>query len=158
MTAQETLLRSMAPTGNLFLLLTLTEMRKQGLTYLAFYVLQRTVKDRQSSEYWLRRETGLEDYEVSRACNFLVKSGLVVSRRGESDRRVRVLTSTDPGRVVVERILRSAAQQFEDGVPGSGRIRRLTETAEHLRLANDTLFGPLQLMFFDSDHWDGDEP
>jgi len=54
----------MAPSGNLFLLLTLPEMRRQGLTYLAFYALQRTVDVGEFSEYWLRRETGLEDYEV----------------------------------------------------------------------------------------------
>ena len=37
------LLRAIAPPGNLFLLLTLEELRRQELTFIAFYVLQRTI-------------------------------------------------------------------------------------------------------------------
>ena len=56
MTRHESFLRALAPAGNLFLLLTLPEMRRQGITYLAFYALQRTVDESGYSEYQLRRE------------------------------------------------------------------------------------------------------
>ena len=158
MTQQEALVRSMAPSGNLFLLLTLPEMRKQGLTYLAFYALQRTVEVGDFSEYWLRRETGLEDYEVSRACTFLAKSGLVEIKKADSDRRKRMLTPTVRGRGVIHKILTAAARRFEDGVPGAGRIRRLAETTQFLRDANQILLGPLQMSFFDTDYFDDDTP
>ena len=75
------LLRSIAPSGNLFLLLTLQEFRRQGLTYVAFYVLQRAMEPSRGFVSALRQETGLADYEVSRACKFLEGSGLVVMPR-----------------------------------------------------------------------------
>ena len=90
-------LRAIAPSGNLFLLLTLQELRKQGLTFIAFYALQRTIEYSGSSASALRQETGLEDYEISRACKFLESSGLVVIGRAEEDRRVRVLRPTKLG-------------------------------------------------------------
>jgi hypothetical protein len=92
------------PPGNLFLLLTLPKMRRQGLIYLSFYALQRTVKEREILEVLLRRETGLADYEVSRACKFPAKSGLVEARKADHDKRVRVLTPAVRGRGVVERL------------------------------------------------------
>jgi hypothetical protein len=39
------LIEALAPTANLFLLVTLPELRNQGLTFLAFYVLQRIVEE-----------------------------------------------------------------------------------------------------------------
>src|ERR1017187_10616698 len=87
----EQFLRAVAPSGNLFLLLTLQELRKQGLTFIAFYVLQRTIEYLGTSASALRQETGLADYEISRACKFLVGSGLAVMTRDEKDKRVRLL-------------------------------------------------------------------
>src|ERR1039458_8444675 len=88
------LLRALAPSGNLFLLLSLQELRRQGLTYIAFYVLQRTIEDPGSYASALRQETGLADYEVSRACKSLVSNGMVVLSRDETDGRVRILRPT----------------------------------------------------------------
>jgi hypothetical protein len=50
---------------------------------LAFYILQRTIEERAFFELWVRRETGLDDYEVSRACTFLARSGLIEKRNTE---------------------------------------------------------------------------
>jgi hypothetical protein len=47
-----------------------------------------------SFELALRREMGLADFEVSRACKFLASSGLIVIGRSENGRRVRMLTPT----------------------------------------------------------------
>src|ERR1039457_4317560 len=93
----EQFLRAVAPSGNLFLLLTLQELRRQGLTYIAFYVLQRTMESAGSSVTALRQETGLADYEISRACKSLVESKLVVISPDEQDRRVRVIRPTKEG-------------------------------------------------------------
>ena len=38
------LIRSIAPSGNLFLLLLLQELRHQGITFIAFYALQRVIE------------------------------------------------------------------------------------------------------------------
>ena len=38
------LVRSIAPAGNIFLLASLSELRRQGLTYLAFSGLQRVIR------------------------------------------------------------------------------------------------------------------
>jgi len=148
----------MAPSGNLFLLLTLSEMRRQGLTYLAFYALQRIVKEGAFLEFLLRRETGLEDYEVSRACTFLAKSGLVEVRKADYDGRARALTPTARGRGVVDKVMSAAARRFDDAVLGAGRIRRLAEATLHLKEGNQILLGPLQISFFDSDLMDDDSP
>ena len=72
----------MACPVNFFLVLTQPELRRQGMSFLSLYALQRAVErakdpDGPYSEQWLRSETGLEDYETSRACTLLVRSGLV---------------------------------------------------------------------------------
>jgi DNA-binding MarR family transcriptional regulator len=141
----------MAPSGNLFLLLSLPELRRQGMTFLAFYILQRTIEEREFFELWARKETGLDDYEVSRACSFLAQSGLIQKRKYERDARVRVLTPTDRGVRVQDKILSAAAGRLEDGLPRSGRLRRLSEATQFLQQGNRILLGPLQLSFFDTD-------
>jgi DNA-binding MarR family transcriptional regulator len=148
----------MAPSGNLFFLVTISEVRRQGLTYLAFYALQRTIEESEFSAYLLRRETGFEDYEVSRACAFLTRGGLVEMKKAETDRRVRVLTPTQRGRRLLEKVLSMAGRRLKDGVPAPGRLRRLEEAAGHLRQANRILLGPLQLSFFDTDLLEPDRP
>jgi DNA-binding MarR family transcriptional regulator len=145
------LVRAIAPSGNLFFLLTIGELRKQGLTFLAFYVLQRAVGELEISEYWLRRETGLQNYEVSRACKFLADSGLIEMKKSSEDARVRLLKATARGRRVHDQVLSAAALQFEEGVPAPGRLRRLSEATQLLRKGNRLLLGPLQLSFFDVD-------
>ena len=44
-----------------------------------------------------------------------------------------------------------AAERLEDGVPRSGRLRRVSEAAHFLQEGNRMLLGPLQLSFFDTD-------
>ena len=150
------LLRAIAPSGNLFLLLLLQELRRQGLTFIAFYALQRVVETPRISEFQLRRETGLENYEISRGCKLLASSELIKISRGEKDRRVRVLTPTRRGIQIHDRILSAAAKQLQkgrsidDGFQGEGENRRLTEAIESFRIGNRTLLGPLQLSFFDT--------
>ena len=150
------LLRAIAPSGNLFLLLLLQELRYQGLTFIAFYALQRVIKAPGISEFQLRRETGLENYEISRGCKLLARSGLIEIGRYEKDRRVRVLTPTRRGIQIHDRILSAAAKQFQkgrsidDGFHGVGENRRLTEAIESFRIGNRTLLGHLQLTFFDT--------
>jgi hypothetical protein len=41
------------------------------------YDLQRVIEEPGISEFQLRRETGLENYEISRGCKFLAVSGLI---------------------------------------------------------------------------------
>jgi len=147
----ERLVQAMAPSGNLFFLLSLQELRRQGLTFLAFYVLQRTIEERAFFEVWARRETGLDDYEVSRACSFLARSGLIEKKKYGADARVRVLTPTDRGVRVRDKILSTAAERLKEGVPRSGRLRRVSEAAQLLQEGNRILLGPLQLSFFDTD-------
>ncbi|MHB1838939.1 MAG: hypothetical protein ACYCPD_04185 [Acidobacteriaceae bacterium] len=141
----------MAPAGNLFLLLSLPELRRQGLTFLAFYILQRTVEEQEFPEFWVRQETGLDDYEVSRACTFLAQSGLIQKKKDEADARVRVLTPTDRGVRVRDKILSTAGERLKDGLPRPGRLRRLSEATRLLQQGNRILLGPLQLSFFDTD-------
>lgn len=150
MKEQEAFVRAMAPSGNLFLLITLPELRRQGLTYLAFYALQRTVDEGAFSESWLRCETGLPDYETSRACTLLAKSELVKIGKSTQDGRARVLIPTARGRRVLGRIISSAAGRLWDGIPPAGRTRRLDEAADLLHRAGEKLLGPLQLSFFDT--------
>ena len=147
----ERLVQAMAPSGNLFFLLTLQELRRQGLTFLAFYILQRTIEEREFLEFWARRETGLDDYEVSRACSFLAQSGLIRKEKYQADARVRVLTPTDLGVRVRDKILSTAAERLKEGVPRSGLLRRVSEAAQLLQQGNSILLGPLQLSFFDTD-------
>ena len=72
---------------------------------MSFYALQRIVRERQLSESSLRHETGLEDYEVSKACRFLAKSGLVENSRQKEDRRIRVLKPTQLGKKTHDKVL-----------------------------------------------------
>jgi len=80
----------MAGLGNLYLVLTLPEIRRKGLNYLSLYALQRAVQV--SSEYprnsysqaWRRRETGLKDYETSRAFQFLSRQSVLIATDGGS--------------------------------------------------------------------------
>lgn len=145
------LIRAIAPSGNLFLVLTVTELRRQGITFLSFYVSQRCIEELEVSAYNLRCETGLQDYEVSRACRFLAESGLVEIGKSARDARVRVLKSTDRGRRVHDQVLLAAARQFEMGVPAAGRLRRLSEAVQLFQKGNRVLLGGLQLSFFDVD-------
>ena len=152
------LLRTIAPSGNLFLLVSLQELRRQGLTFIAFYALQRTIEEQRIFESTLRQETGLEDYEISRACKFLARSGLIEIGRSQKDRRVRVLTPTSRGRKIHDQVLSAAAKRLQegftlsskDGFPIAGQNRRLTEAAESFRQGNRILRGPFQITFFDT--------
>jgi DNA-binding MarR family transcriptional regulator len=150
------LLRAIAPSGNLFLLLSLQELRRQRLTFIAFYALQRTIENTGSSVSALRQETGLTDYEISRACKSLVSSGLVVMSRDEQDRRVRVIRPTKQGIKVHAQVVSAAARELQKdfsvdyGVPVATENRRLTEATEYFRKGNRTLRGMFQISFFDS--------
>lgn len=149
-------LRAIAPSGNLFLLLTLQELRKQGLTFIAFYALQRTIEYSGSSASALRQETGLADYEISRACKSLVSNGLVVLSRDERDGRVRVLKPTKLGIKIHDQVLSAAAKRLQKDFSSEDRLsiaaenRRLTEAAELFRRGNSTLRGPFQVSFLDT--------
>src|ERR1039458_4694256 len=127
------LLRALAPSGNLFLLLSLQELRRQGLTYIAFYVLQRAIESSGSYASALRQETGLADYEISRACKFLEVSGLIVMGRDDQDRRVRVLRPTKQGIKIHDQVVSAAAKRLQKdfstdyGVPLETENRRLSE-------------------------------
>lgn len=151
MTKHDEFVRIMAPLGNLFLLITLPELRRQGLTYLAFYALQRVIDLGEITEYGLRCETGLADYETSRACALLAKSELVKIARSDEDARVRILTPTARGRRLLTKIISAAATRLADGIPRAGRSRRMDEATDLLRQATDKLLGPFQLSFFDPD-------
>ena len=150
------LVEAMSPLGNLVFLLTINEVRRQGLTYLAFYALQRAVEEPSYSQYWLRQETGFEDYEISRACGLLAKSDLIEMKKGQRDRRVRLITPTKRGRQVLAKVLSQASSRLEKGIPTPGRIRRVAGVTRSLRDANRLLLGPLQLSFFDRDLFDED--
>jgi DNA-binding MarR family transcriptional regulator len=150
------LIRAIAPSGNLFLVVILQELRRQGLTFIAFYALQRIIQVPLILQSSLGQETGLEDYEISRACRFLVDSELVQIGRGTKDKRVRVLTPTTRGIQVQDRVLSAAARRLQEGCSSKdgsscvGEDRRLTEAAESFREGNRILRGPLQLSFFDT--------
>ena len=150
------LVSAIAPSGNLFLLLLLRELRQQGITFIAFYALQRVIEEPGISEFQLRRETGLENYEISRGCKFLADSGLIKIGRATGDRRVRVLVPTSRGEKIRGHVLSEAAKQLQkglsidDGFHGVGENRRLMEATESFRMGNRTLLGPLQLSFFDT--------
>ena len=145
------LVHAIAPIGSTFLLLVLPELRKQGLTFLAFYALQRVLEESEFTEQSLRIETGLEDYEVSRACKLLVHSDLATIARSKTDRRVRCLRPTARGERFCDQVLLAVAQRLQNGIPASGRQRRFSEAAELFRRGNRTLRGGLQLSFLDSD-------
>ena len=150
------LIRAIAPSGNLFLVITLQELRRQGLTFIAFYALQRIIQVPLILQSSLGQETGLEYYEISRACKFLVGSGLIEIARGAKDKRIRMLTPTNLGIQVRDRVLLAAARRLQEGCStrdGSscvGEDRRLMQAAEAFREGNRILRGPLQLSFFDT--------
>ena len=150
------LVRAIAPSGNLFLLLLLQELRRQGITFIAFYVLQRVIEEQGISQFQLRRETGLENYEISRDCKILADSGLIKIGRAAGDRRIRVLRPTNRAEKIRGQILSEAAKQLQkglsidDGFQGMGENRRLVEASESFKVGNRTLLGPLQLSFFDT--------
>lgn len=148
------LIEAIAPSGNLFFLATAQELRRQGLSFLAFYVLQRTIEEHGISELTIRAETGFPDYEVSRACKLLVDSGLVKSSRWEQDLRVRLLDETASGRKIQTRVFLAASKQLAEGIPVAGRLRRISEATGHLRKGNKVLLGAFQLSFFDTDLFD----
>jgi DNA-binding MarR family transcriptional regulator len=143
--------------GNLLLVLTLPELRRQRMNYLSLYVLFRAVKvgSKPSDGYYshsaLRRETGLKDYETSRACKLLAKRGLIEVSPAEGDRRERILIPTDRGKDVLTQIMDSAGKRLWEGIEDVGRIRRFRETTDHLRKAHRSLRGPLQLTFFEKE-------
>jgi len=157
MTRQERIVREMAGFGNLFFVLTLPELRREGMTYLSLYALQRAVQiageyfDSYYSQSGLRRETGLKDYEISRACTLLENGGLVKVRAAQRDGRERVLIPTDRGKRLLAKIMANAGQRLWDGIYDAGRIRRVKEATEHLRKAHHRLRGPLQLSFFEKE-------
>jgi DNA-binding MarR family transcriptional regulator len=143
----EQLVRSIAPAANLFLLLSLPELRRQGLTFIAFYALQRTIQESEMTESLLRSETGLKDYEVSRACGFLAKSGLVIIQKAEKDARVHHLKPTARGRRTYSQVLSAAAARFHAGVPDQRRLRQLSEATEAFRTGNRVLLGRFSFLF-----------
>jgi len=151
-------LGAIAPSGNLFLLLTLQELRHQRLTFIAFYVLQRTIEEKGFSESALRRETGMADYEISRACKLLASRGLVEIGRTKEDKRVRVLRPTELGIKIQDQVLLAAAKRLQQSFPvpvekddlsGAGDNRRLAEAAQSFRDGNRTLRGAFQVSIFD---------
>jgi DNA-binding MarR family transcriptional regulator len=149
-------IRSISPSGNLFLLATLQELRFQGLTYIAFYALQRIVRERELFESSLRQETGLEDYEVSRACKFLESSGMIEIKPYEQDKRVRVLSRTKLGVKIHDQVVLAAAKRLQKrinslkGFDAVGEDRRLVQATEAFQKSNQILFGSLQLSFFET--------
>src|SRR5260370_19619907 len=110
------LVRAIAPSGNLFLLLLLQELRQQGITFIAFYALQRVIEEPGISEFQLRRETGLENYEISRGCKFLAGSALIKIAPAVEDRRVRVLRPTSRGEKIRGQVLSEASKQLQRGL------------------------------------------
>jgi DNA-binding MarR family transcriptional regulator len=134
-------MQAIAPSGNLFLVLALQELRRQGLTFIAFYALQRTIEESELSESSLRQETGLPDYEVSRACRFLARSELVDINRSEVDARVRLLKPTSRGKRIHDQVLSVAAERLQEGLTSPGDERRLSEATESFRKGNQTLLG-----------------
>ena len=145
------LVRAMAPAGNLFFLLTIQEMRRQGLTFIAFFILQRIIREPGLPELVMRDETGFSDYEISRACGFLVRSGLAKKKKPETDGRVRLLVPTERGIRVRDQVLSVASARLKEGLPVPGRLRRVSKATASFLKANRMLLDPLQLSFFDAD-------
>jgi len=153
MTRQQRVADALALPGSLFFVLVQPELRRQGLSFLSFYALQRIIEEADEggrySESWLRVETGMQDYETSRACRRLVASALTVESRHQNDRRVKALLPTALGRRVLNRILAAAGMRLWEGTSTLGRVRRVREVTAHLRKANRILHGSFQLSFFD---------
>jgi DNA-binding MarR family transcriptional regulator len=145
------LVRAMAPAGNLFFLLTIQEMRRQGLTFIAFFILQRIIREPGLPEFVMQNETGFSDYEISRACSFLVRSRLAEKKKSDSDARVRLLVPTERGIRVRDQVLSIASTRLKEGLPIPGRLRRVSKATASFLKANRMLLDPLQLSFFDTD-------
>ena len=163
MTNSERFVKGIADFGTLFLVLTLPQMRKQGLTYPALYALHKIIEAEDEGftglpESALRKETGLPDYEVSRACRYLVGAGLLKTSTSKGDKRTRVLASSPLGRKVWDRILAAAAERLHDSIDEIGRFRRLQGAVEHLRKARRKLHGSIQLSFFEREFQRGKRP
>ena len=98
----------------------------------------------------------MADYEISRACKFLVSSGLVAMSRDERDKRVRVLRPTKLGIKIHDQVLSAAAKKLQKDFSSQDRLliptenRRLKEAAELFRKGNHTLRGAFQVSFFDT--------
>jgi len=163
MTNSERFVNGIANFGNLFLVLTLPEMRKQGISYLALYALQKAIDAENEGfiglpESKLRDETGLPDYELSRACRLLVNAGLLRARRSSNDKRRKIMVPTSLGKTVLVRILSAAAQRLHDSIEEVGRFRRVQGAVEHLRKAQNKLRGQFQLSFFERELQRGKRP
>ena len=163
MTNSERFVQGIADFGNLFLIITLPEMRKQGINYLALYVLQKAVEAGRKGfggypESKLREETGLADYEISRACKPLINAGLVSATVSSTDKRSKILVSTSRGEKVLMRIFSAAAQRLHVSIEEIGRFRRLQGAVEHLRKARQKLHGSMQLSFFEREFQRGKRP
>lgn len=85
------------------------------------------------------------------------KDGLIEVSKDQVDRRVRAFWPTDKVRRVCKEVLSAAAHRLWEGIPRSGRIRRVKEATDLLRQANKTLLGTFLLSFFDTDLFE-DEP
>ena len=155
MTRKERIAKALAPTGNLFFVLTQPELRREGLSFQSLYALQRVIeegdKGNSYSEPRLGSETGWKDYEASRACRVLVQADLISETRDIADNRIKLLAPTVRGRRILSRILRGAGERLWSATSELGRVRRMRETIGHLRKANDLLHGSFQLSFFDYD-------
>ena len=98
----------------------------------------------------------MADYEISRACKFLVGRGLVVMSRDEKDRRVRVIRPTKLGIKIHDDVLLVAARRLQKDFSSVSRHliatqnRRLKEASESFRKGNRTLRGEFQASFFDT--------
>ena len=155
MDQKERFIRELAGLGNLFLILTLPELRRQGMTYLSLYALQRAVHvAREHPHHYfpessLRNETGLEDYETSRACTFLAKSLLVKLSPAADDGRERLLIPTERGERVLNKIMKTAGVRLSASIDEFGRFRRIREATMHMRKVHARLYGPFQLSFFE---------
>jgi DNA-binding MarR family transcriptional regulator len=155
MKQQERFIRELSGLGNLFLVLTLPELRRQGMTYLSLYALQRAVQvsGEYSYEYYpasaLRNESGLKDYETSRACSLLATGGLIELAPADNDARERLLVPTQRGKRILAKIMATAGQRLSNSIDDVGRFRRIREASQHLRMAHKRLRGPLQLSFFE---------
>jgi DNA-binding MarR family transcriptional regulator len=141
------LAEALTDSGILFLVLTLRELRRQGLTLTAFYALQRVIEDRVCTELSLRNATRLSDYEISRACRMLAKSDLIETKKSDTDKRVRVLSATRRGIRVRDRILAQAGKVLQDEFPAPEYKHQIPKVIEAFRLANDALHGEFQIPF-----------
>lgn len=153
MEKMEPAVRALAPLGNLFLVITLPELRREGITYLSLYALERAIRIADHStthrftEEMLRRETGVHSYEASRACRLLTASGLAELGRDAQDRRIRVLLPTPLGRRVLRRILSSAAKRLWEALPSQTRVRQMADATQALQQVHEILCGEFELFF-----------